>query len=91
MSKRNAPPVVMSGLNITAPADPSGYAISMSADNSTMTINSSATIQMGSITLTEDKFARMEAALEFIERFAAENEEARAVWTAIKAKKRILK
>jgi hypothetical protein len=33
----------------------------------------------------------MEAALEFIERFAAENEEARAVWTAIKAKKRILK
>jgi ribosomal protein S12 methylthiotransferase accessory factor YcaO len=56
-----------------------------------MTINSGASIQMGGVTLTEDKLARMEAALEFIERFAAENEEARAVWTAIKAKKRILK
>jgi ribosomal protein S12 methylthiotransferase accessory factor YcaO len=81
----------MSGVHITGPADPSGYAISMSADNNTMTINSGASIQMGGVTLTEDKLARMEAALEFIERFAAENEEARAVWTAIKAKKRILK
>ena len=91
MSKSNPAPVLMSGLHITGPADPNAHAITVSADNSTMTINSSATIKMGSITLTEDKFAKMDAMLEFVERFAAENEEARALWTAIKAKKRILK
>jgi len=64
--------------------------MTLTKDN-TLTINSGSTIQMGGITLTEDILLRMEAALEFIERFAAENEEARAVWTAIKAKKRILK
>ena len=89
MSQSN-PPIQMSGLNITGPADPSGYAISMSADNNTMTINSSATIQMGSITLTEDKFAKMDAMLEFVERFVHEDERAKAIWIAIKAKKRIL-
>jgi hypothetical protein len=88
MSQSN-PPAVLTGLHITRPADPNGQAITI-ADN-TMTINSSASIQMGSITLTEDKFAKMDAMLEFVERFAAENEEARALWTAIKAKKRILK
>ncbi len=87
MSKSN--PVLMQGLTINA-SDITGPAMTLTKDN-TLTINSGSTIQMGSITLTEDKFARMEAALEFIERFAAENEEARAVWTAIKAKKRILK
>jgi len=91
MSKSNASPVVMSGLHITGPADPSGHAITLSADNNTMTINSSATIRMGSITLTEDKFAKMEAMLEFVERFTQEDERAKAIWTAIKAKKRILK
>ena len=85
MSQSN--PVLMQGLTISNAT--TGPAIDIS--DGTMTINSSATIQMGSITLTEDILLRMEAALEFIERFAAENEEARAVWTAIKAKKRILK
>ena len=33
----------------------------------TLTINSGSTIQMGSSTLTEDKFAKMEAMLEFVE------------------------
>jgi len=80
----------MSGLNITT-SNTTDPAITLSADNTMMTINSSATIQMGSITLTEEMFLRMDAALEFVERFAQENDEARAVWIAIKAKKRILK
>jgi hypothetical protein len=87
MSNPNDPQAVMSGLTISNAT--TGPAIDITG--STMTINSSASIQMGSIRLTEEMFLRMEAALEFIERFAAENEEARAVWTAIKAKKRILK
>jgi hypothetical protein len=86
MSKSN-PPAVLTGVHITA-ADSSGQAITIA--NSNMTLNTSASIRMGDVILTEDKLARMEAALEFIERFAAENEEARAVWTAIKAKKRML-
>jgi hypothetical protein len=80
----------MQGVHITG-SDNTGPAIDINNNTNTMTINSGASIQMGDVTLTEDKLARMEAALEFIERFAAENEEARAVWTAIKAKKRILK
>ena len=88
MSKSNHTPAVMTGLNITGPADPNAHAISIT-DN-TMTLNTSATIQMGSITLTEDKFAKMEAMLEFVERFVEEDERAKAIWTAIKAKKRIL-
>lgn len=58
--------------------------------DNTMTIDSGATIQMGSIKLTEDKFAKMEAMLEFVERFVQEDERAKAIWVAIKAKKRIL-
>lgn len=87
MSNPNDPQAVLTGLHISNAV--AGPAIDISG--STMTINSSASIQMGSITLTEDMFLRMEAALEFVERFAQENDEARAVWTAIKAKKRILK
>jgi len=49
------------------------------------------TLRVGDIELSEEFMARIEAAVEFIERFAAENDEARAVWTAIKTKKRILK
>lgn len=82
-------PVLMQGLTIST-TDNTGPAMTLTKDN-TLTINSGSTIQMGSITLTEDMFLRMEAALEFVERFAQENDEARAVWTAIKAKKRILK
>jgi hypothetical protein len=87
MGKISNPPVAMTGLHITGATN--GPAITL-VDN-TMTVNSGASIRMGGITLTEDTFARMEIALEFIERFTAENEEARAVWTAIKAKRRILK
>lgn len=86
MSKRNPP--TLSGLTITSPTDPTAHAIAIK-DN-TMTLNTSASIQMGSITLTEDKFAKMEAMLEFVERFVEEDERAKAIWTAIKAKKRIL-
>lgn len=87
MSKSN-PPVLMSGLTISTP-DTTGAAMTLTKDN-TLTINSSATIQMGSITLTEDKFAKMDAMLEFVERFVQEDERAKAIWIAIKAKKRIL-
>ena len=87
MSKSN-PPVLMSGLTISTP-DTTGAAMTLTKDN-TLTINSGATIQMGSITLTEDKFAKMDAMLEFVERFVQEDERAKAIWVAIKAKKRIL-
>jgi hypothetical protein len=58
--------------------------------DNTMTLNANASIQMGSITLTEDKLAKMDAMLEFVERFVQEDERAKAIWIAIKAKKRIL-
>lgn len=86
MSQSNNTPAVMANLNITSRG--AGHAIDVSG--STMTLNTQATIQMGSITLTEDKFAKMEAMLEFVERFVEEDERAKAIWTAIKAKKRIL-
>lgn len=87
MSKSN-PNLYASGLTISA-TDTTGPAMTLTKDN-TLTINSGSTIQMGSITLTEDKFAKMEAMLEFVERFVQEDERAKAIWTAIKAKKRIL-
>ena len=58
--------------------------------NNTMTIDGVSSLKVGSITLTEDKFAKMEAMLEFVERFVEEDERAKAIWIAIKAKKRIL-
>tara|TARA_R110000868_G_scaffold58744_1_gene180987 strand:- start:341 stop:601 length:261 start_codon:yes stop_codon:yes gene_type:complete len=85
MSKSN-PPALLSGLHITNANN--GPAIDW--NGSTMSLNTQATITLGSITLTEDKFAKMEAMLEFIERFTQEDERAKAIWVAIKAKKRIL-
>ena len=87
MSKSN-PPVLMSGLTISTP-DTTGAAMTLTKDNA-LTITSGATIQMGSIELTEAKFAKMDAMLEFVERFVQEDERAKAIWIAIKAKKRIL-
>ena len=90
MSKsKKPPPAVISGVNITS-YDPTGPAIDINSNTNTMTISSSASIQMGNITLTEDKFAKMDAMLEFVERFVQEDERAKAIWIAIKAKKRIL-
>ena len=86
MSKSN-PPIQMSGVTISGAS--TGPAITLTNDN-TMTINSGATIRMGDVTLTEDKFAKMDAMLEFVERFTQEDERAKAIWIAIKAKKRIL-
>ena len=86
MSKSN-PPVLMSGLTISGAG--TGPAMTITKDN-TLTIDSGATIQMGSIKLTEDKLAKMDAMLEFVERFVQEDERAKAIWIAIKAKKRIL-
>ncbi len=63
--------------------------MTITKDN-TLTIDSGATIQMGSVKLTEDKLAKMDAMLEFVERFVQEDERAKAIWIAIKAKKRIL-
>lgn len=85
MSKSN-PPIQMSGLTISGAT--TGPAITLTNDN-TMTINSGSSIRMGDVTLTEDKFAKMEAMLEFVERFVQEDERAKAIWIAIKAKKRI--
>jgi hypothetical protein len=78
----------MSGLTIST-SGTTGAAMTLTKDN-TMTINSGATIRMGDVTLTEDKFAKMDAMLEFVERFTQEDERAKAIWIAIKAKKRIL-
>ena len=86
MSKSSLP-LSMSGVTISGAS--TGPAMTITKDN-TLTIDSGATIQMGSITLTEDKFAKMDAMLEFVERFVQEDERAKAIWIAIKAKKRIL-
>ena len=86
MSKRNLPRR-MSGVTVSAAT--TGPAMTITKDN-TLTIDSGATIQMGSIKLTEDKLAKMDAMLEFVERFVQEDERAKAIWIAIKAKKRIL-
>jgi hypothetical protein len=77
----------MSGLTFSGAT--TGPAITLTNDN-TMTINSGSSITMGSVVLTEDKLAKMEAMLEFVERFVQEDERAKAIWIAIKAKKRIL-
>jgi hypothetical protein len=77
----------MSGVTVSGAT--TGPAMTITKDN-TLTIDSGATIQMGSIKLTEDKLAKMDAMLEFVERFVQEDERAKAIWIAIKAKKRIL-
>jgi hypothetical protein len=77
----------MSGVTVSGAT--TGPAMTITKDN-TLTIDSGATIQMGSVKLTEDKLAKMDAMLEFVERFVQEDERAKAIWIAIKAKKRIL-
>jgi hypothetical protein len=77
---------VVANVDITSRG--AGHAIDITG--STMTLNTQATIQMGNVRLTEDLITRMDAALEFVERFVQEDERAKAIWIAIKAKKRIL-
>lgn len=85
MSKTD-PQAVLSGLTIST-TDTSPV---INIASNTMTINSGASITMGSVVLSEEKVLQFEAALEFIERFTQENQQAKAIWTAVKAKKRIL-
>jgi hypothetical protein len=80
-------PLSMSKVTISGAT--TGPAMTITKDN-TLTIDSGATIQMGSIKLTEGKLAKMDDMLEFVERFVQEDERAKAIWVAIKAKKRIL-
>jgi hypothetical protein len=80
-------PLSMSKVTISGAT--TGPAMTITKDN-TLTIDSGATIQMGSIKLTEGKLAKMDDMLEFVERFVQEDERAKAIWIAIKAKKRIL-
>ena len=86
MSKGSLP-LSMSGVTIIGAN--TGPAMTLTTDN-TLTINSGTSIKLGDITLTEDKFAKMDAMLEFVERFVQEDERAKAIWIAIKAQKRIL-
>ena len=76
-------------------SDPNSLTITLPNHAGTVSLASGSattrtTLRVGDIELSEEFLTRIEAALEFVERFAAENEEARAVWTAIKTKKRIL-
>ena len=87
MSKsKKFPPAVVANVDFTSRG--AGRAIELFEN--TMTLNTQATIKMGNIELTEAKFAKMDAMLEFVERFVQEDERAKAIWIAIKAKKRIL-
>jgi hypothetical protein len=86
MSKSEQPITTLSGLHITN----TNINPAIDVNGSAMTINTQATIRMGDIVLTEEKFLRMEAALEFVEMFVKHNQEAKDIWTAIKTKKRIL-
>ena len=87
MRNPNDPPVVIQG--ITIDSSTTGAAITMTQPN-TMTIDTAASIRVGSVELTEKKLQQLEAVTEFIERFTQENQQAREIWTAIKTKKRIL-
>ena len=49
-----------------------------------------ATIRIGKHELSEARIEELNQIAEFIERFTQENQQAREIWTAIKAKKRIL-
>jgi hypothetical protein len=80
-------PLSMSKVTISGAT--TGPAMTITKDN-TLTIDSGASIRMGGITLTEGKLAKMDDMLEFVERFVQEDERAKAIWIAIKAKKRIL-
>jgi hypothetical protein len=88
MNDPNDPIAQVSGLHITGGTG--NAAIEISTDRRTMTIDSSAKIRLGNIVLTEELLLRMEAALEFVERFTRENDEARALWTAVQVRRRIL-
>jgi hypothetical protein len=56
-----------------------------------MSMASQSSLHLGSSVINEAKMQRIDAALEFIERLTQEDPHAKAIWTAIKTKKRILK
>tara|TARA_R110000822_G_scaffold81971_1_gene194068 strand:+ start:229 stop:465 length:237 start_codon:yes stop_codon:yes gene_type:complete len=56
-----------------------------------MAMAGQSSLRLGNTTLNEAKLQRIDDALEFIERLAQEDPHAKAIWTAIKTKKRILK
>ena len=85
-NKTNA--IQMTNTTITgAPELPSA----MVRNDGSMSMASQSSLHLGNTTLNEAKMQRINAALEFIERLAQEDPHAKAIWTAIKTKKRILK
>ncbi len=87
MSTQKHRPPVLSGVSITNGTGP--HAIDV--DGNTVTIDSTAKIRIGDVELTEGLLSRMTAALDFVEQFSRENEQARDIWVAIKTKRRLLK
>jgi hypothetical protein len=60
-------------------------------NDGSMSMASQSSLHLGNTTLNEAKLQRIDEALEFIERLAQEDSNAKAIWTAIQTKKRILK
>ena len=87
MSTQKYGPPVLSGVSITNGTGPSAIDI----NGNTAKIDTTAKISIGDVMLTEELLSRMTAALDFVEQFARENEQARDIWVAIKARRRLLK
>jgi len=80
--------IQMNGTMITgAPELPSV----MVRNGGDMSMASQASLHLGSSVINEAKMQRIDKALEFIDRLIAEDPNARAIWTAIQTKERILK
>jgi len=80
--------ILMEGTVITgAPELPSV----MVRNDGNMSMASQSSLHLGSSVINEAKMQRIDKALEFIDRLIAEDPNARAIWTAIQTKERILK
>lgn len=56
-----------------------------------MSVAAQSSLHLGNTTLNEAKLQRIDKALEFIERLIQEDPNAKAIWTAIQTKERLLK
>lgn len=76
--------------NTTITGAPELPAVMIRNDGS-MSMASQSSLHLGEAILNEAKLQRIDKALEFIERLIQEDSNAKAIWTAIQTKKRILK
>lgn len=80
--------ITMNNTMITGAPDLPSVMIRKDGD---MTMAGQSSLHLGEAVLNEAKLRRIEKALEFIERLIQEDPNAKAIWTAIQTKERLLK